>query len=50
MEHFWKMKAYMETQHEELQSIVVTKMGSADRQAWFPALTKLLISPLTWGK
>jgi hypothetical protein len=33
MEHFWKMKAYMETQHEERWSIVVKEMGSADRQA-----------------
>lgn len=33
MEHFWKMKAYMKTQHEELRSIVVKEMGSADRQA-----------------
>lgn len=33
MEHFGKMKAYMETQHEELLSIVVKEMASADRQA-----------------
>lgn len=32
MEHFWEMKAYVEAQHGGPCSIVVKKMGFADRQ------------------
>lgn len=44
------MKAYMETQHEELCSIIVKKMDFADRQVWFLVWAKLLISLVTQGK
>lgn len=50
MEHFLKMKAYVETQHGGPCSIVVKKMGFADRQVWFPVLAKLPISLVTQGK
>lgn len=50
MEHFLKMKVYVETQHGRPCSNVVKKMGFANRQVWFPVLAKLSISLVTQGK